>query len=445
MSNEHRGNYTVGDRTRIMTVLSIPLAAVAAIVLMSGDAFAASGPIDSGSTAWIGIATALVFIMTPGVALFYGGMLRKQSMTSMMAQTMIVVAIMTLSWVIVGYTLAFGGDGTVIGGFDNILLHGITYEDVTDGGIPQLEFVIFQCSFSLITAAIVVGACAERVRFNAIAIFLCIWSVVVYAPMAHWVWGGGLFDEYLTVLDFAGGTVVHICAATSGLALALFVGRRSDRVLKDRAHNLPLVFIGFALLWFGWLGFNGGSGLAADGIMVNAMLVTQISMATAMAVWAIIQYLHVGHIGVLGLISGGVAGLVAITPAAGYVDASSAIIIGGVCAPICYFGVYFMRKKSGIDDALDVFGIHGIGGIWGSIATGIFALEAMGGKPGLIEGSFDLLIGQTAAAALTLVYCFAASYLIIWLISKFMSVRLSEDEEAIGADITEHGEMSYIL
>lgn len=429
---------------RSIIISAATLSMIVMTVLMMPDSFAESGPVDSGSTAWIAICTALVFIMTPGVALFYGGMLRKQSMTSIMAQTLVVITIMTMSWFVVGYSLAFGGDGTIIGSFDNILLNGITYEDVT-GGIPELEFVLFQCAFALITAGIVVGACAERIHFKAIALFLIVWSVVVYAPMAHWVWGGGLFDEYFTVRDFAGGTVVHICAATTGLALALFVGRRGERVIKDRAHNLPLVFIGFTLLWFGWLGFNGGSGLAADGIAINAMVVTQMSMAASMAVWALIQYFHTGHVGVLGLISGGVAGLVAITPAAGYVDVTSALIIGIVCAPICYYGVYFMRKKSGIDDALDVFGVHGIGGIWGSIATGIFAKEAMGGAAGLIEGATDLFVGQIVAVIITLAYCFAASYAIIWIISKVTAVRLNEDEEAIGADIVEHGEPSYLI
>ncbi len=430
--------------SKSIRILMVTLLLVSAAVVLMPDSYADTGTIDTGSTAWVAVCTALVFIMTPGVALFYGGMLRKQSMTSIMAQTLVVCAIMSMSWFVVGYSLAFGGDGIIIGSLDNILLNGISYEDVT-GSIPQLEFVLFQCAFALITAGIVVGACAERIRFRAIALFLMVWSVVVYAPMAHWVWGGGLFDEYFTVRDFAGGTVVHICAATTGLALALFVGKRGERVIKDRAHNLPLVFIGFALLWFGWLGFNGGSGLSADGIAANAMVVTQLSMAASMTVWALIQYFHTGHVGVLGLVSGGVAGLVAITPAAGYVDATSALVIGMVCAPICYYGVYFMRKKSGIDDALDVFGVHGIGGIWGSIATGIFAKEAMGGAAGLIEGATDLFVGQVAAAVLTLLYCFAASYLIIWVISRFTSVRLNEDEEAIGADIVEHGEPSYLI
>ena len=431
---------------RLTAVCMIMVLSLVTVIMAVPGSDAASGPsIDGGNTAWVAICTALVFIMTPGVALFYGGMLRKQSMTSIMAQTLVVTAIMTLSWVIVGYSLAFGGDGTIVGSLDHVILNGIAYDDVMDGGIPELEFVMFQCAFALITAGIVIGACAERIHFKAIALFLIVWSILVYAPMAHWVWGGGLFDEYFTVLDFAGGTVVHICAATTGLALALFVGRRGDRVIKDRAHNLPLVFIGFTLLWFGWLGFNGGSGLAADGIAVNAIMVTQLSMAVSMAVWALIQYLHTGHVGVLGLISGGVAGLVAITPAAGYVNATAAAIIGAVGAALCYFGVLFMRRKSGIDDALDVFGVHGIGGIWGSVATGIFALESMGGAAGLIEGGTDLFVGQIVAVVITLAYCFAVSFAIIWVISRFMKVRLSEDEEAIGADIAEHGEPSYII
>ena len=428
----------------IVIATALLMTAMTAVSLMP-DSYGSTGTIDGANTAWIGVCTALVFIMTPGVALFYGGMLRKQSMTSIMAQTLAVVAVMTISWIAVGYSLAFDGDGVVIGSLDKVLLNGIAYDDVTDGGIPVMEFAMFQCAFALITAGIVVGACAERVHFKAMVLFLAAWSVAVYAPMAHWVWGGGLFDEYFTVLDFAGGTVVHICAATTGLALALFVGRRGDRVIKDRAHNLPLVFIGFTLLWFGWLGFNGGSGLAADGIAVNAIMVTQLSMAVSMAVWALIQYLHTGHVGVLGLISGGVAGLVAITPAAGYVNATAAVIIGAVGAALCYFGVLFMRRKSGIDDALDVFGVHGIGGIWGSVATGIFALESMGGAAGLIEGGTDLFVGQIVAVVITLAYCFAVSFAIIWVISRFMKVRLSEDEEAIGADIAEHGEPSYII
>ena len=401
---------------------------------------------DAGNISWVLICSALVFIMTPGVALFYGGMLRKQSMTSVMAQTAMVMGIMTLSWAIVGYSLAFSGDfNGIIGNLDDVLLENVSVDTIPDGStIPEMEFMVFQMMFALITAGIVLGACMERVRFNAIAIFMVFWSVLVYAPMAHWVWGGGLFDQNLTVLDFAGGTVVHICAATTGLALAVFVGKRSERVMK-RSHSMPMVFIGFGMLWFGWLGFNGGSGLAADGVAINAIVVTMIAPATAMISWAIVQYIHVGHTGALGLISGALAGMVAITPAAGFVGPGPAILIGMVGGVLCYFGVLFMRNKSGADDALDVFGVHGVGGIWGAIATGIFANPDMvaEGYEGLIYGGVDLFVGQVVAVIATFVFCFAMSYAMIWVISRFMRVRLNEEEETIGADISELGEPSY--
>ncbi len=434
-------------RTGIKIAVILCIAALAAIVSAPGSSADSAVTVqDSGNIAWVLICSALVFIMTPGVALFYGGMLRKQSMTSIMAQTALIMGIMTLSWTIVGYSLAFSGDlNGIIGNLDRIFLDGVRFDTIADGDtIPEMEFMVFQMMFALITAGIVLGACMERVRFNAIAVFMAFWSILVYAPMAHWVWGGGLFDQNLTVLDFAGGTVVHICAATTGLALAIFVGRRSERVMK-RSHSIPMVFIGFAMLWFGWLGFNGGSGLAADGVAVNALVVTVIAPAAAMIAWAIVQYIHVGHTSALGLISGALAGMVAITPAAGFVGPGPAIAIGAVGGVACYFGVLFMRNKSGADDALDVFGVHGVGGIWGAIATGIFANPDMvsPGYEGLIFGSTDLFIGQIVAVVATLIFCFAMSYAMIWVISKFMRVRLDEEEETIGADIAELGEPSY--
>ncbi len=440
------------DLMKMMTKVSIALLTVFAVIIVLAPGVNADSPVtseNSGDIAWILVCSALVFIMTPGVALFYGGMLRKQSMTSVMAQTCIVMGIMTVSWAVIGYTLAFGTDvNGIIGNLDYIMLHGVSFDTIADGAtIPAMEFMLFQMMFALITAGIVLGACIERIRFNAIALFMAIWSILVYAPMAHWVWGGGMFDQFLTVLDFAGGTVVHICAATTGLALVLFAGRRGEHTVKNRAHNIPMAFLGFALLWFGWIGFNGGSGLAADGIAVNAIVVTMISSATAMIVWGVIQYIQVGRFGVLGLIAGGVAGLVAITPCAGYVGPSEALIIGAIGGALCYFGVIFMRKKSGLDDALDVFGVHGIGGIWGSIATGIFAIPSMvpAGYEGLIYGGTNLFTGQIVAVVATLVFCFAVSYAIIWIMSKFMKVRLTEDEEIIGADAVEHGEPAYSM
>ncbi len=430
---------------KIMAVIAVALFAM----VMTAQDSAADTPVssaDAGNIAWILICSGLVFIMTPGVALFYGGMLRKQSMSSILAQTAIVMGVMTLSWTVIGYSLAFSGDlSGIIGNLDNILLNGVSYDTIADGStIPAMEFMVFQMMFALITAGIVLGACMERVRFNAIAVFMVLWSIFVYAPMAHWVWGGGLFDQNLTVLDFAGGTVVHICAATTGLALAVFVGKRSERVIK-RAHSMPMVFIGFGLLWFGWLGFNGGSGLAADGVAVNALVMTMIAPAAAMITWAIVQYIHVGHTNALGLISGALAGMVAITPAAGFVTTGAAIVIGAVGGVVCYFGVLVMRNKSGVDDALDVFGVHGMGGIWGAIATGIFASPdfVSAGYEGLIYGSTDLFIGQIVAVIATIAFCFLMSYALIWLISKVMRVRLTEEEETIGADISELGEPSY--
>lgn len=433
---------------RFVTKIVIPAFAILLVGMMfiptvSGAEITAS---DTGNISWILICSALVFVMTPGVALFYGGMLRKQSMTSIMSQTLIAMCIMTVSWVLIGYTLAFGADvNGIIGNLEYALLHGVSATDIPDGStIPDMEFMLFQLMFTLITAAIVLGACAERVRFKAIAVFLMAWSILVYAPMAHWVWGGGLFDQYLTVLDFAGGTVVHICAGATGLAIAAVIGARSKNTVK-RPHNIPMIFIGTLLLWVGWFGFNGGSGLAADGVAINAIIVTQIAAAFSAVAWALIQYFHVGRVGVLGMVTGAIAGLVAITPAAGYVGPSEAIVIGLVGGAVCYLGITAMHKYCGTDDALDVFGLHGIGGIWGAIATGIFAVPGMVsvGYEGLIYGSTDLFIGQIVAVVATLVFAFTVSYVIMKILARFMDVRLTEEEERIGADIVEHGEPSY--
>ena len=427
--------------------------AICAVVLslVSGDSASAAeigeNPADYANITWVAICTILVFIMTPGVALFYGGMLRKQSMTSIIAQTLLSMAVMGISWVVVGYSLAFSDGNAFIGGLDNFLLSGVSATEIAEGStIPDMEFMLFQMVFAMITAGIVLGACAERIKYTAITWFLALWSILVYAPMAHMVWGGGFLANLpfdLLTVDFAGGTVVHICAGATGLALAVYLGKRGSRVSK-RSHSIPMAFIGCFLLWFGWFGFNGGSGLAADGVAINAMVVSQISAVCAMAAWAVVQYLHVGRVGVLGLIAGAIAGLVAITPAAGTVTPVDSIVIGVVGGIVCYFGVIFMRKKSGIDDALDVMGVHGIGGIWGAIATGLLSSEAAGGL--LYSGDWHLVVGQLVAIVFTLVFCFVVSYIIIWVIGKLMKdVRVSEDEEAIGQDLVEHGEPAYYM
>ena len=434
-------------------IAAVAFLAMVAIILtvFTGDAVTArplgEDPADYANVSWVLICSILVFIMSPGVALFYGGMLRKQSMTSIIAQTLLAMGIMSISWVVVGYSLAFSDGNMFIGGLDHVLLNGVSADTISAYPIPDMEFMFFQMMFALITAGIVLGACAERIKYTAIVWFLAIWSVLVYAPMAHMVWGGGFLATGLpfdmTTIDFAGGTVVHICAGATGLALAAYLGKRSDKVSK-RSHSIPMAFIGCFLLWFGWMGFNGGSGLAADGVAINAIVVSQISAACALASWAVVQYLHVGRVGGLGLIAGAIAGLVAITPAAGTVGPIDAVIIGLVGGIVCYFGVILMREKSGLDDALDVMGVHGIGGIWGAIATGLFSNAASGGL--IYSGDWHLIAGQFVAIVFTLVFCFVVSYIIIFVIGKLMKgVRISENEEAMGQDIVEHGEPAYVM
>jgi len=432
-------------RIKTLTGILAIVTAVSAITVCSGSVSADPRPVtgNSGDVSWILMSSALVFIMVPGIAFFYGGMLRKQSMSSMMTQTLVAIGIMTISWVSVGYSLAFGGNGTLIGSLDCLFMNGVS--ENTTSGISDMEFALFQGMFALVTAAIVLGACAERIRYTAMVWFLVVWSVLVYAPMAHWVWGGGLFDQYLVVLDFAGGTVVHICAGITGIALVVFAGPRSERVRQSRAHNIPLAFLGCALLWVGWIGFNGGSALAADGTAVRAVIMSMAAAGCGMMAWAAVQYLVVGRVGVLGMIAGSIAGLVGITPAAGYVGMPESMFIGAVAGLLCFFAVRWTKGRGRFDDALDVFAVHGVGGIWGAIATGLFAIPALsGGKTGLIYGSVDLVVGQIVAVIGTLAYCFVISYAIIWCLSKLMRVRVTEEEELVGQDLIEHGENAYM-
>ncbi|MCQ2078912.1 MAG: ammonium transporter [archaeon] len=407
---------------------------------------------SSGDVSWILVSSVLVFAMVPGVAFFYGGMLRKQSMTATMAQCLIATGIMTLSWIICGYTLAFGSDGFWIGNLDRLFLNGVL-EDASGGAVSELQFAMFQMMFALVTACVVIGACAERVRFTAMAWFLVLWGILVYSPMAHWVWGGGFFDQLFVVRDFAGGTVVHICAGMTGLAIAMFVGPRIETVRKSRAHSIPFTFLGAMLLWVGWFGFNGGSGLMANGQTVHVCFVTMVAGASGLVTWALCQYLLTGKVGTLGLITGGITGLVAITPGCAYVSALASVPIGIIGAALCFCMVRMIHSRVRFDDALDVFGVHGIGGIWGAIAVGLFAESQYTGTMeggifspgpcGILFGEMDLLVGQTASVMITLVFCFAASYAIVWALSRFMTVRVDEATERIGQDIVEHGEPSY--
>ncbi|MBR2254755.1 MAG: ammonium transporter [Candidatus Methanomethylophilaceae archaeon] len=388
------------------------------------------------------VCCALVFMMVPGAAFFYGGMLRKQSMSSIMAQSLVCCGILGLVWFVCGYTLAFGSDGFLIGDWSRLFMEGAV-EDASGADISEMEFAMFQMMFAILTAMLMVGAFAERVRFPVICWFLVAWSLLVYVPMAHWVWGGGMFDQLFTVLDFAGGTVVHICAGVSGIAVALYVGVRRDSVRKSRAHNITLAYIGAMMLWIGWMGFNGGSGLYADGQAIRAIMVTNVSAVTAMMVWAVIQYYRTGRVTVLGLITGAIAGMVAITPAAGYVHLWAGLVFGLLAAVVCYTSVSYFHNSRKLDDALDVFAVHGCGGILGAMLTGVFASSEYGPFDGLAYGSLDLFLGEAASVLITLVYCFAVSYAIIAVIGRFVKVRVPSEEETVGPDIAEHGEPAY--
>ncbi len=419
---------------------------------------------DTMDTIWILIASLLVLIMAPALALFYGGMLRKQSMTSIIAQCTFTMAIVFLFWVMFGFSFAFDGSWNngdffgIIGGTQYFFMNGIGV-DTAWGTLPAILFLIFQGMFALVTAIIVLGAVAERVKFIPLMAYLALWCVFIYAPMTHMVWGGGLLSTGISdtfgwpVLDYAGGTVVHICSGVSGIAIAIVVGKRSKRIVKERPHNIPLMYIGAALVLLGWLGFNGGSGLAFNLTLISVILVTLISAFVGMVTWAALQMYHTGRVSVSGLCTGMLAGLVGITPACGFVNPVGAIAIGIITPVICYFAIIFMRKKSGVDDALDVFGLHGVGGIVGAILTAFFAVHGWGGVGDGVAGvfyggGFALLGGQLLAVGGTIVYCFIVSYILMTVISKMFkaagkSAVLSEEEQQVGADIVEHGESAY--
>ena len=436
----------------------VVLLSVTVFLIPEASAALDTETVETSSSVFMFLCSMLVFIMAPAIALFYGGMLRKQSMTSMMAQCVGVMAVVGIIWWAVGYTLAFGDSGNAfIGSLDNALGGGVSYTE-GNGSIPMVEFMIFQGTFAIVTSCIVFGATAERVRYSAILAFLALWSVLVYAPMAHMVWGGGflsagLSDLGLPVQDFAGGTVVHICSGISGVAAALAIGRRSDHIMKGRTHNVPLMFLGCMLLWVGWFGFNCGSAGSFSDIAVLAMENTFVASCASTVVWIAIQYIHVGRISVTGLCAGVLAGLVGITPGCGFVEPWAALVIGAVASVVCYFGIIFMRHRKDVDDALDVMGVHGLGGIWGAISVGLFSLAALSweGSGGRIEGQVDLVAGQVVSVVITLVYCFAVSFVLMKAIDLVMrrfngkGAVLSESEQLVGYDIVDHGEQSYLM
>ncbi len=416
------------------------------------EAAPAPPKIDTGDTAWVLTSTALVLLMTaPGLAIFYGGMVRRKNILGTVMQSFIILALISVQWVLYGYTLSFGPDkGGIIGGLDWIGLNGVGLDPNPDyaGTIPHQAFMIFQMMFAVITPALITGAFAERMKFSTFLVFTLLWATVIYDPLCHWVWAVGGWLRNLGALDFAGGTVVHISSGVSALAAAIVMGKRRGYSMESMApHNLPLTVIGAALLWFGWFGFNAGSAVSSGALAASAFVVTHAATAAAALAWPLMEWIIKGKPTVLGAASGAVAGLVAITPASGFVGPVSAIIIGGVAGVICYFFVTVVKTSLGYDDSLDAFGVHGVGGTWGAIATGLFASKAVNsaGNDGLFFGNPSLVVTQLIAVAVTWVFAFSVTYIILKVLDATMGLRVSDEDEVLGLDLTQHGESGYNL
>ncbi len=417
----------------------------------------------SGDLSWIMTATALVMLMTPALGFFYGGLVRKKNLVSTIVQCLIIFAVVSIIWTIIGYSLVFGpsvngiiGDLSLVG-LNNIGIHSVNLALAPD--IPELLFFAFQLKFAAITPALIIGACAERIKFRSLLIFIVLWSTLIYAPIAHWVWNPEGWLRSLGAIDFAGGIVVHISAGLSALAAALVVGRRKgcgipwkehmkglgENVSEFKPTNIPYVLLGAGLLWFGWFGFNGGSALAANDIAVSALVTTNLAAAAAAVSWMILDWVIKGKPSAVGISIGAVVGLVAITPAAGYVTVTSALIIGLAAGVISNLVANWRAGRSRIDDTLDVFACHGIGGIWGSIATGLFATATVNGVNGLLFGNAGQLVAQLLAVAVVAPFAFFGSYLLLKLVNVFSPLRVSPEAEDTGLDLSEHGEEAYQL
>jgi Amt family ammonium transporter len=394
--------------------------------------------LDTGTTAWLLTSAALVMLMIPGVGFFYGGLVRRKNFISMVALSFIVLALVSLQWVLFGYSLSFGAD---IGGFiGNLNFLGLSGIGMTagDAGYPPLLFVVYQGMFAAITMAIVTSGFAERVKLSSFIIFALLWTTLVYDPLAHWAWGGG-WTSALGSLDFAGGTVVHISSGFAALAVAMVIGKRSGfGQYSLEPHNIPMTLLGAALLWFGWFGFNAGSALAANGLAANAFLVTNTSAAAGALAWLAASWYR-GKPSSLGMVSGAIAGLVAITPAAGYVNVGASIVIGAIAGLICYSAMLF-RLKKGLDESLDAWAVHGMGGLWGAFATGIFAMVAINGYSGLMEGNVSQFFANAAGALSAVIYAFIVTLILAVLVDKTLGLRVTEEEEYVGLDISQHGE-----
>jgi Amt family ammonium transporter len=406
--------------------------------------------INSGDTAWVLISSALVLLMTPGLAFFYGGMVRKKNVLSVLMQCFIIMCVLSIQWVLFGYSLSFAPAGGFWGGLLWLGLRGVGLGPYTDyaSTIPHQAFMIFQAMFAIITPALIIGAFAERMKFSAFLLFTLLWATFVYDPLCHWVWGMGGWLRNLGALDFAGGTVVHINAGIAALVTALILGKRVNLDKNvPTPHNMPFVVLGTGLLWFGWFGFNAGSALAANGLAVNAFVVTNTAAAAAGLSWALVEWIHNGKPTIFGVCSGAVAGLVAITPAAGFVSVIPAIIIGLLVSVFSFVAVTVIKPKLGYDDSLDAFGVHCVGGIWGALATGLFASKLVNpqGADGLFFGNPKQFLIQAITVLVTIAYTFVTTFVIYKLVDLLIGVRVKEEEELMGLDLTQHHERAYTV
>jgi Amt family ammonium transporter len=432
-----------------MNVRKLLLTTTGLGLLTPAAAFAeTTGAISSGDTAFVLISAALVMLMTPGLALFYGGMVRNKNILGTLMQSFTAIAVITVQWVLFGYSLAFGPDiHGFIGGLDWVGLRGVGAAPNADYAptIPHAAFMIYQAMFAVITPALITGAVAERMKFSAFLIFTLLWSTFVYDPVAHWIWGAGGWLKNLGALDFAGGAVVHITSGISALAAALVVGKRKGHLREAMyPHNLPMTVLGAGLLWFGWFGFNAGSALASGALSTMAFVATHISAVAATLLWVIIEWLHRGKPTMFGAATGSIAGLATITPASGFVGPMSAMLIGCAAAGACYIALN-MKNKFGYDDSLDAFGVHGVGGVIGTLATGLLAQKAInpGAADGLFFGNTDLLTTQAITVFSTAAYSFILTAILLKLTDFMVGLRVDEESEVIGLDISQHGESGY--
>lgn len=405
--------------------------------------------VNQVDTIFVLFSAALVMLMTPGLAFFYGGMVRKKNILSVLMQCVMCLCLLNVQWILIGYSLAFAPGNAFWGGLSWLGLNGVGLEPFADysATIPHLVFMIFQAMFAVITPALIIGAFAERMKFSAFLVFTLLWATFVYDPLCHWVWGSGGWLKQLGVLDFAGGIVVHTSAGMAALVTTIIIGRRKNLEHVPSPHNLPFVVLGTGLLWFGWFGFNAGSALAVNGVAVNAFIVTNTAASVAGLSWALLEWIRNGKPTVFGIVTGTIAGLATITPASGYVTIGSALIIGMIASIVCFIGVALMKPKFGYDDSLDAFGVHGIGGILGTLMTGLFATKAVNaaGADGLFYGNPKLFFIQLLGVIVSAGYVMIVTYVIYKFVDIFFRVRVREEEEMMGLDLTQHRERAYTI